>query len=176
MIQEAIKRHYQQAADLIRLIRQNAAELFDIPLYDPDSIGEFQAPGTPYWSAREWHSRLGPIPSGVFDKFLPGGMVRKMVKKRMDEDIVLLVNKNVENIRWPMVQAITDTFAAFVSRLDKEVEEVIEGTNKAMDLAMELRQKRGNEVNERLQVLERAIAGLQAILNNTDRTKQGTHQ
>ncbi len=176
MIQEAIKRHYQQAADLIRLIRQNAAELFDIPLYDPDSIGEFQAPGTPYWSAREWHSRLGPIPSGVFDKFLPGGMVRKMVKKRMDEDIVLLVNKNVENIRWPMVQAITDTFAAFVSRLDKEVEEVIEGTNKAMELAMELRQKRGNEVNERLQVLERAIAGLQAILNNTDRTKQGTHQ
>lgn len=160
LIQDAIKRHYQQAGDLIRLIRRNAADLFDIPLHDPESTGDFQVPDTPYWSAREWHFRLGPIPSGLLDRFLPAGVIKKMVKKRMDEDIRLLVNKNVESLRWPMVQAITNRFTAFISRLDKEVSDVISGTDGAIAQAIKLKQERGSEVNARLQVLDFVIKEL----------------
>ena len=93
--------------------------------------------------------------------------MRKLVKKRIDEDIVLLVNKNVENIRWPMVQSINDTFAAFLSRLNKEVSEVIDGTNKALNLAVELRQKQGSQVDERLRSLDEVITGLGAVAEAT---------
>jgi len=163
LILDAINRHYKQAGDLILTIRKNAADLFDIPLHDHDNMNEFEAPKTPYWMAGEWQSRLGPIPTGMLDRFLPGSVVKKMVKRRVDEDIRLLVNKNVESLRWPMVQAINNSLTAFVSRLDKEVAGVIEGTDRAIAMAVRLKQEHGAEVRGRLEDLDTIISRLKNL-------------
>ena len=164
LMQEAMNRHYQEALKIILEIQREATQIFDIAVKNKGSNIQFEMPPAPYWASSAWHYRLGPIRTGLFDRLFPVSVLKNAVKKRMQEDLRMIVNKNVENIRWPMNQAIINNFAAFISRLNVEIDQVVTDTQSAINRAIELKISHQEEVASRVELLKGVIEMLEKYI------------
>ena len=130
----------QERADaLIEGVRQGAAEVLDLPYEAPDGSRAFAVKAEPFWETHKWQTGLSPIPPGALDRFLPAGMRRRRRAKRMKVQIEALVDRNVENLRWTLVQSLKDSFGRFALELDDRLDQTIHATEGAMKEAADRR-------------------------------------
>jgi GTPase Era involved in 16S rRNA processing len=162
-IAEVLRPHQEEADAIIETIRQQAAELFDIPYRAPEGNRAFEMVQQPYWITRQWSSGLNPLPRGFTDGFLPENLRRRRILKRVNEQIESLVLSNVENLRWATYQSVSETFRRFGAALDKRLEQVLESTHGAIRTVLEERATRGGAVKDRIALLDVSIADLGEI-------------
>ncbi len=145
---------------LIETVRQNAADIFEIPFHAPESRSAFVARNKPYWITHKWKQSLSPIPPGTLDRLLTPRMQQKRAKKRVMEQVEELVRNNVENLRWSIVQSIQTSFRRFASSMNDTFDATLHATRGAMEAAMEKRNEKGKNAAEeikRLRELNTAI-------------------
>jgi GTP-binding protein EngB required for normal cell division len=142
---ECLAPHEQRLSDLVETLRHTAADLFQVP-YRPLAKEEaLEIKKRPYWVLSTWNT--DPLP-----------MLQSM-DQRLDE----LVRRNVENIRWSMLQNLTISFASFARRAKERLDETVAATRGAMEAAHERRLTHSGNVESELTRMADRITALQGV-------------
>lgn len=162
-VAEALRPHQDRADGLIESVRRTAAELFDIPYHAPDSARAFEVTRDPYWVSRNWTDSLSPIPPRVVDRILPARIRLARIKRRIIEQIDLLVARNVENLRWSIYLSLNEALSGFGAGLDERLADTINATHGAIAAALAKRRQAAQAASEDISALEAFAAQLTRI-------------
>ena len=145
-VAEALRPHQRRADSLIESVRVAAAELFDVSYRAPESESAFEMAREPCWITHKWMTEVTLIPPGALDRFLPPGIRKRWVMKRLREQVSGLVVTNVENLRWAIYQSLDQTFLRFGSSLDDRLHATIQATRGAIQAALTKRREHSEAV------------------------------
>ncbi|MBN2224072.1 MAG: dynamin family protein [Deltaproteobacteria bacterium] len=162
-VTEILKPHQGKADELIEKIRKNAAEIFEIPYHAPESTEAFEISRNTYWITHKWMTSIKPVPSGLFDTLMPASIRRTQVTKRVLRELDELIIRNVENLRWPLVQSLDNAFRNFSSDLDDRLEETIAATYGAIQSTTRRRKEQSESVSAQIEKYESVTSNLTAI-------------
>jgi dynamin family protein len=146
-LEELFRVHQRRANELITFVRQTAANLLEITFHAPESSEAFEAKHDPFWVTTPRTAELNPIPPGAFDQVLPAGVRKSRMRKRLLEEIDVVVIRNVENLRWATRQNIEDAFRRFGAELDERLAMSLDATRGAMRKALEQRKQRADQID-----------------------------
>jgi hypothetical protein len=114
---ECLTPHEERLSQLVETLRRTAADMFQVP-YKPLSPEEvLEAKRRPYWVLSTWNTDSLPV------------------LQSMDQRMDGLVRRNVENIRWSMLQNLNLSFAGFARRTRERLDETVAATQGAMQAA-----------------------------------------
>jgi len=119
-VKKTLSAHQQKATDLIEFIQRTAAELFEIPYTPQDRSWNLEITHEPYWVTERWDFPMFPGSSALTKHLLPGSMVQRQIKKRLQEDTESIILRNAGNLRWALLQSLNDTFRRFESDFDEQ--------------------------------------------------------
>jgi GTP-binding protein EngB required for normal cell division len=114
---ECLAPHEQRLTHLVETLRHTAADLFRVayrPLAHEDTL---EIKRRPYWVLNSWNT--DPLP----------------MLQSMDQRLDGLVRRNVENIRWSILQNLNISFAGFSRRVKECLDETVAATKGAMEAA-----------------------------------------
>ena len=129
---ECLSQHEQRLAKLVETLRHTAADLFQVPYRPLQQEEALEIKRKPYWVLNTWN--IDPLP----------------ILKSMDQRIDDLVRRNVENIRWSMLQNLNISFTHFTSRIKERLTETVTVTKGAMETANEVRTTRVETVDPKI--------------------------
>jgi GTP-binding protein EngB required for normal cell division len=142
---ECLAPHEQRLSQLVETLRRTAADMFRVP-YKPLSPEQaLEIKHRPYWVLSTWNT--DPLP----------------VLKSMDQRLDGLVRRNVENIRWSMLQNLNLSFAGFARRTRERLDETVAATQGAMQTAHARRQAQDGSVEAEARRLADSMAALEAL-------------
>ena len=125
---ECLAPHEKRLTHLVETLRHTAADLFRVP-YSPLRQEEtLEIKRKPYWVLNTWN--IDPLP----------------VLQSMDQRVDRLVRRNVENIRWSMLQNLNVSFARFSRRTRDCLDETVASTKGAMEAAHARRQTHSENI------------------------------
>ena len=149
---ECLAPHEQRLSRLVETLRRTAADMFAVPYKPllPEEVLEIRQ--RPYWVLSTWNT--DPLP----------------VLQSMDQRLDGLVRRNVENIRWSMLQNLNISFAGFARRTRERLDETVAATQGAMQAAHMRRQATDGNIDaetsrmaDRMAALETAKADLRVL-------------
>lgn len=135
-------------------IRKKAADLFDINYTECSRSVSLELQRQPYWVTHKWSSSLSPVPEGFFDAFLPAGLRRRVMRKRIRQYITDIVLSNVENLRYATLLNVNATFRRFQSSIRDSVNDTIENTSGIISRALKMRTELNEENNSDISRLQ----------------------
>jgi hypothetical protein len=165
-LDENLAGHVGQAETVIAAVRNNAAELFDIPYATRETADSFVAAREPYWVTQKWHETLLPLGGGFIDRFLPPIAARRRATRRLSAEVDDLIARNIENLRWATLQNIDEAFRRFSGWFDERLAEAIAATRGAITAAQESRQRRAGDAEADLQRLRSVQEQIDALLTH----------
>jgi len=122
-IRSVLAPYHEQTKEHIDAVTKTTSDLFEIPFVSFAGEESVEIQCDPYWVTGKISSSV-MIPDQFIDRFLPASWRRRRMKKRISEEIELLVRKNVEGIRWALLQTADENFRHFMSRLRDELDEI----------------------------------------------------
>jgi GTPase Era involved in 16S rRNA processing len=141
---ECLTPHEQRLDQLVETLRHTAATLFQVPYSKPlDRDDVLELKNRPYWVLNTWNADALPM--------------LKSKEQRLEE----LALRNVENIRWSMIQNLNISFARFATRVKERLEETVAATKGAMDAANTRRNTCGGSVAAEVSRLDNLIGSLE---------------
>jgi GTP-binding protein EngB required for normal cell division len=147
---ECLTPHEQRLSQLVETLRRTAADMFRVP-YKPLSPEEvLSIKRRPYWVLSTWNT--DPLP----------------VLQSMDQRMDGLVRRNVENIRWSMLQNLNLSFAGFSRRTRERLDETVAATQGAMEAAHARRQAGNESVEAESSRMADLMAALEAVKIDLD--------
>jgi hypothetical protein len=162
-VAEELHPHQNRANELIESVRRAAAELFDVPYHAPDSAEAFEVTRDPYWVSRNWTDSLSPIAPSAVDRILPARIRLARIQRRINEQIDLLVVRNVENLRWSIYLSLDQALSGFGAGLDERLADTITATHGAIAAALAKRRQAAQAASEDISALEGCAAQLTRI-------------
>ena len=167
-ISKLIQSHQARSEELIQGIRRDAAQIFEIPYVPVEQLEALELEKNPHWVTHVWDDSFGLPPEGFLDIFLPGGIHKRRVLRRVDEKIESLVAQNVENVRWSTFQILNDTFRNFADLIDKRLAEAVAATKEAIEAAYIQRKERSETVESELIKMDSVKNSLMSISNKLE--------
>jgi hypothetical protein len=162
-IEAMLARHVEEADRVIASVRESAAALFEIPLIAASNIETFVMNREPFWVTQKWDQTIGSLTAGAVDKLLPASLRLGRLRNRLAAELVELIQRNVENLRWAMLQNLDQAFRRFSDWFDGRLAEAIGATRSAIETAMHERRERAEEVETKLTQMRQAAEHLAAI-------------
>ncbi|PIP38286.1 MAG: Dynamin family protein [Desulfobacterales bacterium CG23_combo_of_CG06-09_8_20_14_all_51_8] len=144
-LMECLAPHDQRLEQLVETLRRTAADLFQVPYRPLQEEETLEIKRRPYWVLNSWKTDALPV------------------LKSMDQRLEELVQRNVENIRWAMLQNLNLAFARFASRVKERLDETVDATQGAMETARARRSAQGGDVAAEVQRLRAAIGEMEAL-------------
>jgi len=142
---ECLTPHEQRLSKLVETLRRTAADMFKVP-YKPLSPEEvLEIKRRPYWVLSTWNT--DPLP----------------ILQSMDQRMDGLVRRNVENIRWSMLQNLNLSFASFARRTRERLDETVAATQGAMQAAHARRQTDDGSIEAEASRMADRMAALEAV-------------
>lgn len=142
---ECLTPHEQRLSQLVETLRRTAADMFQVP-YKPISPEEvLEIKRRPYWVLSTWNT--DPLP----------------ILQSMDQRLDGLVRRNVENIRWSMLQNLNLSFAGFARRTRERLDETVAATQGAMQAAHARRQADDGSIEVEASRMADRMAALEAV-------------
>ncbi len=166
---EVFSRHKKQANDLVESIYSTAAELFEVE-YPPSAESEWvDVRHRPYWVTHEWSCTLSLLPAGFFDSLLPARVRKARALRRLEHEIDSIVGQNVENVRWPSLQNLEETFRKFGQQIENQYNEAARATRGAIEAAYTKRREQAEAVDSEAVAIESALCRLKDLRSNLER-------
>ncbi len=162
---EILGAHEDKAMEVIETIRKNAMKLMDIPYIPLQGDKGLKMRIKPYWVVNRWDTTLTAISNTVVDTLMPKNILKKKLLKRYIDKLDMLLNSNIENLRWSIFQGIQDTFREFNFDFDRQMEEVINATKGAVEKAIYKRQNQAGKIDEEIEKLNNVIEKLESMKN-----------
>ncbi len=138
-VEEILAGHQQRIEDLVNLVRQTAADLFDVPYAKSTASEPFKLGREPYWVTQQWSDRFVALPSGLVNRLLPPKARQARIRADLQRQLDELVSRNVENLRWSTLQGLDDTFRRFTATLEERLQSAIDSTQGAVQAATDKR-------------------------------------
>lgn len=160
--------HQQRAAALIQAVRQTAASIFALDYQAVEQELTFQMKRQPYWVKTEWQTGLGGIPHTWLEIVLPASFRLSRLRKRLERQVETLVLRNVESLRWALLQNTEAAFHAFRAAFSARLAEAMDGTAQAVAAAAVQKQGRTEEVEAGRLRLQQAAGKLQRLLKQAN--------
>jgi hypothetical protein len=113
--------HQSRVDELIEFVQRTAADLLEVPFQGHAVSEALETRHDPFWVTRPRPEVLDAIPSSALDQFLPKGLRKVRVRRRLTDEIEGVLLRNVENLRWATRQNIEDTFRRFRVELDERL-------------------------------------------------------
>ncbi len=142
---DCLATHEQRLNQLVETLRRTASDLFQVPYKPLESTEGFETKSRPYWVLNTWNTESLPM--------------LKSKEQRLEE----LVRRNVENIRWSMIQNLDLSFIRFTSRVRERLAETAAATKGAMEAANARRHAAGSDIVKEVEHLTKHMADLEAI-------------
>ncbi len=142
---ECLTPHEQRLSRLSETLRRTAADLFQVPYRSLQPEEALEIKKRPYWVLNTWNADALPA--------------LKSADRRRDE----LVRRNVENIRWAMLQNLNVSFARFATKVKDRLAETVAATKGAMDAAYCRRKDSGEGIDAELARMAGAVAAVAAL-------------
>ncbi len=142
---ECLAPHEQRLARLEETLRRTAADLFQVPYRSLQPEEALEIKKRPYWVLNTWNTDALPV--------------LKSAEQRRDE----LVRRNVENIRWAMLQNLNVSFAHFAAKVRERLAETVAATRGAMDAARSRKKTHSGNVQVEAERMADAIAAVEAL-------------
>jgi len=157
--------HSQRSAQLLEGIRDAASRIFEIPHRSRQSSMPLELKRRPFWVTRPWNTVPSAVPDSVVDRLVPSGMRARRIRHRVAERVDELVTRNVENLRWSLVQSIRDGFARISAELDGDLDGEIRAIRSAIDLVLERRRQSEASVGAHTQRLQQSQGRLEDAIS-----------
>lgn len=159
--EEALGAHRARIGELVAEVRQTAANLFELSVAPVIDEEKFRITQEPYWINQRWASTILPDLSPIVDRML-GNVTRSArrgarIKARVDELIV----RNVENLRWSILQGVDDTFLRAAATLEKRLDDAVVLARTAIASARQMHETQSDQVERELARLD---AGATAVV------------
>lgn len=162
-VHDVVVQHRSRADELVDSIRRAAAELFSVPYDRSEEREGFEIKRRPYWITHQWSYSLSLLPENFIDRFLPARIRRSRAMHRLQAQIEAVVMQNVENVRWPTLQNLEDTFRRFAGQIDEQHREAAAATRDAIQAAFVQRREHAEAVENDVARLESAQHSLDEI-------------
>lgn len=172
-VHEVFVSHNRRTDELVDSIRKAAAELFNVPYHKLEEHEAFEIKRRPYWVTHQWSYSLSLLPENFFDRFLPSRIRRSRAMRRLCSQIEAIVMQNVENVRWPTLQNLEDTFRKFASEIDERYREAESATRDAIETAYIQRKEHAEAVEADILRLESSQKCLDEICLQIESLLQG---
>jgi hypothetical protein len=163
-LSERLAVHQERAGALINLVRQTSADLMEISVILPQSEQAFEARREPYWTAPEPSVSLLDMSAGSLARFMPSGIRKKRARDQLAADTDRAVLRNLANLDWAIRQNLEDAFRRFESSLAEQLGRALGATRQAMQIAIERKTARTEEVDAYVKESTRTIALLSDLL------------
>jgi GTP-binding protein EngB required for normal cell division len=142
---ECLATHERRLARLEETLCKTAADLFQVPYRSLQPDEALKIKKRPYWVLSTWNTDALPA--------------LKSAEQRRDE----LVRRNVENIRWAMLQNLNVSFARFAARVKDRLAETVAATKGAMDAAHLRKKDPGGSIDTEAALMADAIAAVKTL-------------
>lgn len=162
-VSEGLRCHQQRADDIIESVRELASDIFRIDYVAPAGEDAYEARREPYWVTHEWEVSSQPPELLAAEALLPRQMREARLRKRSEAMIDRLVQSNVENIRWAVLQNINDSVRRFSGALDRRLAQAVEDIERALDEAARRQRDGGTSVAPRMTFLAEMRDEIRAI-------------
>lgn len=157
--------HHQRAETLAVSVRQAAANIFALTYQVTEQAAVFHMKRQPYWVKEEWQTGLGGIPHAWLEALLPAAVRLARIRKRLAQQVEALVLRNVENLRWALLQNAETAFHSFGEALKTRLLEAINGTSQAVTAAAAQKQGQAAAANAELARLQAVTAALRQLVH-----------
>jgi GTP-binding protein EngB required for normal cell division len=148
---------------LVDRVRQDAAEIFDVPL-GPDTEHEaFELGEDPYWVTESTGATLIPDANRLIDRLLPATLRRRRLRRRMIRQADELIIRNAENLRWAILRGLDETFRKATAQFEERLDETIRATRGVIRDALARRQDQSFAVQPELNRLAEAATSLTSL-------------
>jgi GTP-binding protein EngB required for normal cell division len=136
--------------DLVRRVRQIAAQVFNIPLRTSVEHDVFELGEDPYWVTEDQGASLIPDAGGLIDRCLPLTLRRQRVRRRLIKQAQELVVRNGENLRWAILRGLDETFRKATARFEERLDEAVSATRNVIQDALDRRRDQSLTVEPEL--------------------------
>jgi hypothetical protein len=170
-LSERLAVHQERAGALINHVRQTAADLMEISATLPRSDDAFEAKREPYWVAPEPSVSLLDMSASAMARFMPKSIREKRARDQLAADAEKAILRNLANLDWAIRENLEDAFRQFESSLTEQLGNVLLATRQAMQLAIERRMTRAEELNKYVKESARSIASLTNIMSELQATR-----
>jgi GTPase SAR1 family protein len=153
---ECLMPHDQRISHLVETLRHTAADLFRVPYKPLIQEETLEIERRPYWVLNTWNT--DPLP------------MLQSLGQRLDG----LVRRNVENIRWSMLQNLNISFAGFARRVRERLDETVSATKGAMEAAHTRRKDHGENIESELMRMGDRISVLEELKTDFVALRSGT--
>src|SRR5208337_3212141 len=137
----------------------------------PRSDDAFEAKREPYWVAPEPSVSLLDMSASAMARFMPKSIREKRARDQLTADAEKAVLRNLANLDWAIRENLEDAFRQFESSLTEQLGYVLQATRQAMQLAIERRMTRAEEVDKYVKESARSIASLTNIMSELQATR-----
>ncbi|MFO7766417.1 MAG: dynamin family protein [Pelovirga sp.] len=155
--------HQHRCDRLIEQVRKTAAELFNIPYHAPLVDRVYAHFDPPSWSQDLFISDMDPLGQKLSRKLMTKRFRHRRTVQRLRDQTHKLLNENTEQINWALRRGLDESFRRFGFQLDEQLDNVIAATRAAMDIALQQKSSRQQQLEEQIKVLEGAINDLQFL-------------
>ena len=104
-------------------------------------------------------------------RFMPKSIREKRARDQLTADAEKAVLRNLANLDWAIRENLEDAFRQFESSLTEQLGYVLQATRQAMQLAIERRMTRAEEVDKYVKESARSIASLTNIMSELQATR-----
>ena len=137
----------------------------------PRSDDAFVAKREPYWVAPEPSVSLLDMSASAMARFMPKSIREKRARDQLAADAEKAILRNLANLDWAIRENLEDAFRQFESSLTEQLGNVLLATRQAMQLAIERRMTRTEEMDKYVKELARSIASLTNIMSELQATR-----
>jgi GTP-binding protein EngB required for normal cell division len=163
-LDERVSVHRDRAGALVNLVRQTAADLMQISANLPRPEEAFQPKREPYWVAPEPAVSLLDLSAGAAARLLPRTLRERRARDHLVADAERAALRNVANLDWALRQNIEDSFRRFESSLSEQLDQALQATRQALQLAQRRRAARSEAIEADVEQADRCVRELSAIL------------
>jgi small GTP-binding protein len=163
-LDERVSVHRDRAGALVNLVRQTAADLMQISVNLPRPDEAFQPKREPYWVAPEPAVSLLDLSTGAAARLLPRALREKRARDRLVAEAEKAALRNVANLDWAVRQNIEDSFRRFETSLSEQLDQALQATRQALQLAQRRRAARSEAVEADVEQADRCVTELSNIL------------
>lgn len=163
MMEQILGAHQARADTFVERVRQTAANLFDIPFHPSQAPEPFRLGPDPYWVARPSAETLIPSPETVLLRILPRAARERRLRRRLNEQIAALAQRNVENLRWAILRGLNEAFRHYGTQIDDRLSETRVVTEGAINSVLEQRRTRADSASAEFVRLRRVADRLEAL-------------
>lgn len=160
--------HQNRSNGLIEKVRQNAAELFDIPYQAPSATESTTTFSAPSWSYDLFISDMDPLGQKFSRKFLTYKFRHRRTISRLRDAGRKLIGENVEQINWTVRRGIDESFRQFEASLTEQLDKTVTATRSAMEVALKKNESLALETAGQELQFRQVLESLQRIVSKLD--------